>query len=150
MNTGLVVGITLKEWDIGYLNRRCIMKCFYFKSQDISEAKRDENGIVELTEDNKTILEDYYSIQLKVPKKDCSIDWRGIVRWAKMELIMPWEVGEPNAQFTKIELYKGCLSILEGNCDDLREKIREEVTPLPDSDENEETPNVGLSSTESV
>jgi len=102
------------------------MKVFYFKSQDISEAKRNEDGVIETTPEGKTIQDDYYSIQLKIPKRECTIDWRDVVRWSKMELIMPWEKGSPGKEFSRLELFQGCASLLEGMLADIRERIQED------------------------
>ena len=102
------------------------MKVFYFSDRGVSEAKRDENGVLELTPEGKTIADDYLSIIVKVPKRECNVDFRQVVRWQAMDLRMPWEVGAAGAEFSRLELYKGCVSILEGMVRDIHEKIRDE------------------------
>ena len=62
------------------------MRVFYFKNSDQSDILRDNSGNVELDEAGKTKDGDYYKIEVKVPKKDCTIDFRGYAKWTPMQL----------------------------------------------------------------
>lgn len=62
------------------------MRVFYFKNSDQSDLLRDSSGNIVLDEGGKAKDGDYYKIEVKVPKKDCSIDFRSYAKWSPMQL----------------------------------------------------------------
>jgi len=107
------------------------MKVYYFKNQDIEDYIRDENGVIVTDEDGRSKTTDYYSIQLKVPKSDCSIDFRTYARYSAFALFPANEVpGEGNAD---IEM---CRKIVKELMEDGLSHIEDNLKKWEDHDKN--------------
>jgi len=107
------------------------VKVFYFKNQDIEDFIRTDNGIVELNDNGKGTKEDYYSIQLKVPKRNCVYDFRNIQKWTRMELLTAFDYEalqmEGGDKLDRVEVLKAMKSYFEEEAMQLEEKIRSEL-----------------------
>lgn len=86
LNVKVVVHIPMLSKN-GITERRDRMKVFYFKDQSIEDDLRDiDSGVAETDQSGKTTKADYLSIQLKVPKHLCNINFQGMARWTTLHL----------------------------------------------------------------
>ncbi len=107
------------------------MEAFFFKQQSIEDKMRDENGILYKDPDTgKTENEDYISIQLKIPRKDCTIDFQNMARWAAVKIFekhsidLPISAGYP--EVPQQQLKNAMVSYLEGCIADLKDNPDQE------------------------
>lgn len=106
------------------------MKAFFFKQQSIEDKMRDlDSGVLYKDEEGKTENEDYISIQIKVPRKDCNIDFQNMARWSTIRIFEKHDADIPEESGTgkldKIQVYEAMISLLETWGTELREKIQE-------------------------
>jgi hypothetical protein len=118
------------------------LKAFYFKDQKIEDNIRDiDSGVEEVDENGRTKKDDYLSIQLKVPMKECDIDFQNMPRWTTLVVLTRFDfealqMGQVSGM-SKIEVYNAMIAYNEDQRDELIEKRNEaisEITPMPEEE----------------
>ena len=108
------------------------MRVFYFKNSDQSDLLRDSSGNLELDEAGKAKDGDYYKIEVKVPKKDCSIDFRGYAKWTPMQLnelheaVNETRYSVPKAFITGLKMIASMILDLIKSCEESTKEGQEE------------------------
>jgi len=107
------------------------MRVFYFKSSDQTDVVRDEQGNPILDEADKPVTVGYYKIELKVAKRDCSIDLSTLERWSPLNLTMLHQDSQDINSAIKNEAIKYAKIVFEEAYERLQEKAQENKEEIP-------------------